>query len=204
MRFCSNPGNIIRKHSSPYWPVVVGIRPNVQPVVNALSVQNLRHPLIVAPAKIMLSRTQYDLHVVEVIIVRIWHKIGRVVEKDILIVIAIQVPFDVKSATHAKEVSYFFRVLERKIERLVAAKTTTCHADFIHTAFILNPRDQFFIEHAVVANVVIDAHTRMQVFGIKTVVVNAVDTVKFDLSSVHEPLNRLDQLEIFVFEKTPH
>ena len=173
---------IVREHFPPNRPIVIGKRANVQPVINALTLQNLRHPLVLSLAKIVFGSPQYDLHVIKMIVLRIGNKIRWIVKKHVVVVVATQMLLDVKSPAHAEHIGYFIWVFESKIQSVVPPKATTRYPNFVHITLLANGRNQFVIQHSVVAGVVVQAGGGMQVFGVPTIAVDAIDAIDFDFA----------------------
>ena len=183
---------------------MVGKRADIQPMVDAFTLQNLRHPLVFSLAKIVFGSTEYNLHVVELVILRIGNKIGWIVKKHVVIVVATQMLFDVKSATHAEHIGHFIGVFERKIQSVVPAKAATSYSNFVHITLLSNRRNQFVIQHPIVAGVIVQAGGGVQMFGVPAIAINAIDAVYFDFSRLNEPTSGFDEFEILVFVVPPH
>jgi hypothetical protein len=95
-------------------------------------------------------------------------------------------------------------VFEGKIQGMVPAKATTCYPNFIHITLLANGRNQLVIQHSVVAGVVIQAGGGMQMFGVPTIFVYAIDAVDFDFSRLNEPTSGFNEFKILVFVVPPH
>ena len=152
----------------------------------------------------MFGSAEYNLHVVEMIVLCIGNKIGWIVKKNIVVVVATQMLFDVKSAAHAEHVGHFIGVFEGKIQRVVPTEATTRYPNFVHITLLPDGGNQLLIQHPVVAGMIVQAGGGMQMFGVPTIAVDAIDAVDFDFSRLNEPTSRFDEFEILVFVVPPH
>jgi hypothetical protein len=90
--------------------------------------------------------------------------------------------FDVKSTTHAEHVGHFIGMFEGKIQSVVPAKATTRYSNFIYITFLPNGGNQFVIQHPVVTSMVVHSGGGMQVFGVPTITIDAIDAINFDFA----------------------
>ena len=173
-------------------------------MVDAFAGQNLGHPLVFAFAKIVFGGTQNYLHIVKMRILRIRDIIGRIIEKNIVIVMTFQVLFDVESTAHAEHVGHFIGVFESKIQGVVSTKTASGNTNFFYITLLTNGGYKLLVQHTVVAGMVVNTSRWMQMFGVPTVLVNAINTIDLDFAGFDEPAGGFNQFEVLVFIITAH
>ena len=137
-------------------------------------------------------------------VLRVRDIIRRAVEIHLLIVVPVEVLLDVERTAHTEEVRDLLRMPKRKIQGVVAAKAAARHPDFVHVTFRTDAGHELFVQHAVVERVVIDSLPGVQVLGIPTVHVNAVNTVQLDFPRLHKVPGRLHELEVLVLVVPAH
>ena len=81
------------------------IAPHIQPMGNALGIENVRHPHILILAHIALTGGQHDAHSTvpaqKPVVADIRHVIRRAVEVAVIIVMPVEKLMDIESSAHA-------------------------------------------------------------------------------------------------------
>lgn len=177
---------------------------DVEPIIDSFLVQDLGHPFVLSFAEILFGGSQNDLHVVKMLVLGIGHEIRGAVKIDVFVEIAFQVLLDIECAAHTKQIRYLLRVAERKVEGMIASKAASSYAYFIDIAFKPDFGNKFLMEHPVVEHVVEYPVFRMEVLGVPTIAVDAIDAIELDLAGFYEPARGFHELEIFIFEIPAH
>lgn len=149
----------------------------VELVTDAFMAQNLGHLVVAALAEIIFRRTQHNVHAVKFVVLCPRHKIGRVVEINVVVVIPTQKRPDVERCAHCEQVTDLFGMAEGEVQRVIPTKRRARNADFLNVTLALNARYEFFVQKFVVQNVVPDAGAGVQVFGVPAVFVDAANAV---------------------------
>src|SRR3954463_15857627 len=103
------------KHFPPRWPVMRSILSYIEPVINSFVPQDTRHLFIRIPAHIMSSGAEHDKHVVEIWALRVRYKIRRVIEIHVVVIVAIDLCFDIEGRTHVENIFHYIRVFKGEV-----------------------------------------------------------------------------------------
>src|SRR3954466_5062040 len=98
----------------------------------------------------MFTCSKYDPHIPDLRITEVPHKIYRVVEVNVVVIIIICKRPDVKNATHAKAIANLSRMPESKINGMISPKTAPCHHNPVVACFIFDSRKNFMQQESVV------------------------------------------------------
>lgn len=186
----------MREHFLPKRPVVLLPAPDVQPVVDAFLVEQVRKVLVGIQANIPFRGAQDDVHLPERRMVVARKEIYRVVKIDIIVVITIHKHFYVKGAAHGEHVADQFRVLKSEIGRMVAAKTRTCNGYLAPCCIPPDARHQLVKEHLIIPDMVPDPVCRMDTLVVPAQCVHAVGAENLNKAPLHVPVRGLYQTEV--------
>ena len=183
---------------------MVCVRAYVQPVGNSFGVQEVGHPFVLAFAKVVFRSAQHNFHIVKMGALCIGNEIGRAMKIHLLVIVPVEMLLDIERTAHTEEIRHLLRMPEGKIQGVIAAKTTPRYPDFIHLAFRADPGYELLVQHTVVEGMVIHPLPRMQVLGIPTVCIYAVNTVQLNFPRLHKVPGRFHELEILVLIVPTH
>src|SRR5215472_4281058 len=123
---------VLSRHPQPQRPVVPGvIVPHVQPVGNCLRVQNRGKLDVLIQAHVPIRRPEHDLHLPiaaqEPVIAQVRQKIRRTIVVAIVVIIPIQKLMNIVRPAHADAMCDHVGMLQRKVHRVISAKTAPRH-----------------------------------------------------------------------------
>ena len=177
---------------------------HVEFVTDTLAVQDLGHLYVAAFAEVVFRCAQDNVHPVKLVVLRARHEVGRVIEIDVVVVVAAQEGTDIESRAHGQQVTDLLGVPESKVEGVVPAERCATYAYFLNVTFTLNTGNQLFVQKFVVEDMVPDPGTGVQVLGIQTVFIDTANTVQFYFSRFYKPAGGLGKTEIPVFIVLSH
>ena len=172
-----NPAKIFWQLLFPDGPVVNTPGRHIELVPDSFAVQQTRHLVVGIFANIVFCSAQHNIHAVELVVVGVGQKVGRVIVVHIFVVVPVQKRLDVVGSAQQYQVPDLFGVLKRKVEGVVPTEGNPAHTNFLHIALPLNTRNEFFVQEAVVQYVVPDAGAGVQVLAVPAVQVDTGDAV---------------------------
>ena len=95
----------MRKHFAPYGPVVIGIRPNIEPVADVFLLEDGTHPFIVPATDIVFAGAQHNTHFPEIGIVVVRNIVHRIIKINGIVVESVGKLCNIKSAAHGKTIA---------------------------------------------------------------------------------------------------
>src|SRR5208282_124477 len=125
---------VLSRHPLPQRPIMLAVVPvDIQPMRNPLATQNRRHLYVRVQTHIPIRRSQYDLHLPdaaqEPLIAHVRQIVRRVVEINVVVVVAIELALDVERSAHADASRHHIRMPHGKIQCMIAAKAAPRHRD---------------------------------------------------------------------------
>src|SRR6266446_5585042 len=198
---------ILSRHPLPQRPIMPAVIPvDIQPMRNSLTLQNPCHLHVRIQAYIPIGRSQHNLHlpvpVQEPLIARVWQVIRRIIEIDIVIVIAVEEALDVKGSAHGYARRNHIRMPQGKIQRMITAETAPCHRDLRRPVFPLQIRQKLVDHIALVLHVPPNPRSRMSALVVPTLAVDAINAEYLDRAPIQLPGQRRDHPCIFILKKT--
>ena len=165
---------------------------------NILLAQNFTELEVVVEANVPITGAKDDFHVPEVAIVGVGHEVYRVVEIDIVIIIAVHERLDVKSTAEAEEVTHHLRMTERKVAGTEATETNPTASHASRTGIVPDLWHEFFRQEFIVLDM--PQNPKLGVYvSVPTGIVDAVGAKNLYEASFYEPTNRFQHPPIFSF-----
>src|ERR1035438_9773345 len=197
---------VLSRHPHPQRPIMLGvIPPNVQPMRNRLPIQNRRKLNILIQTNIPIRRSQHNLHLPvpaqEPVVRHVRQKVRRTIEITVIVVIPIQKLMNVERPAHAHAMGYYIRMLQRKIHRMIPAKTASCHGQ---PRCLILPADkwqQFMQNVALILQVPQHAHPRMHTLVVPALAIHAVRTKYLQFAAIDLSRQHANHSPIFILEK---
>src|ERR1035441_7708749 len=159
---------ILLRHPLPERPIVLAVvAVNIQPVWNSLRIQHCRHLHIRVQAHVPIRRSQHNLHLPvpaqKPVIAHVRQIVGRVVEVDIIVVIAVEETPNIERSAHGYASRNQVGMPQGKIQRLIAAKTAPRHRDLRGPVFPFQMPHELVQHVALVLHMPPDSRSRMHV-----------------------------------------
>src|SRR5665213_2421458 len=176
----------MRKHLTPYWPVVRCIRTHIQPVVDVFKMQDATQPLVFRFADIVFTGSEHNAHFPEIGVVVVYNKIHGIVEIHGVAVKSVDEPADVKSAAHGKAVTGQVRMTEGSIYSMVTAETASGEGHSFVARFMLRPGNQFGFQHMVITGIVMRTLLRGNGFVVPGLIVQTIGAVDLHFAVFNE------------------
>src|SRR5208337_174362 len=181
------PLKVLPRHPLPKRPIMLAvISVNVEPMRNPFATQNCRHLYVCVQAHIPVRRSQHDFHLPvaaqKPVIAHIRQVVRRIIEVDIVVVIAVEKALDVKRAAHGYARRNQIGMPHGKIQRMIAAKTASRHRDLRSPVLPLQVRHKLIDHIAFVLHVAPDPRSRMHTFVVPALAIHAVDAEDLDRS----------------------
>src|SRR5216683_3551839 len=200
---------ILFRHPLPQRPIMLAVIPvNIQPMRNALALQNPGHLHIRVQANVPVRRSQHNLHppapAQEPLIAQVRQVVPRIVEVAIVVVVAIEEAPDVERSAHGHARRNHIRMPHGKIQRVIAAKTASRQHHLRGPVPPLQIRQKLVDDVALVLHMPPDPRSRMGALVVPTLPVDAVHAEHLDRARFEFPAQRADHPRIFILKKTSH
>ena len=160
--------------------------------------------MVIVQANIPFRSAQNNFQVVIFPAFFVLHKINRIVKIYVVVGVAAHETTNVERTAHAEQIGHLVGVFEGEIKGVIAPKTATRHANFIHVTFALDGWHEFVVQKTVVNRIVVSPRRRAEVFAIPTVFVDAVNAVEFHFAIFNKPPRRLREAHVAVLVETAH
>src|ERR1700676_1874046 len=179
---------------------------DIQAMRNPFALQNPRHLHIRVQAHIPIGRSQHNLHLPipaqEPFIARVRQVIRRIIEVDIVIVIAVEEALDIEGSAHGHARRNHIRMPQGKIQRMITAETAPRHRDLRRPVFPLQIRQKLVDHVTLVLQVPPNPRSRMSALVVPTLAVDAIYAEYLDRAPIQLPGQRADHPCIFILKKT--
>src|SRR5947209_10528263 len=192
-----NLRQIIRQHVAPVIPIMAAPFAVIEPVLNALRIQNLRQPIRFVAGVVPFAGADDDAHVA------VFPRIGRVrqifvrtIEINVVVVIAVEEIADIERPAQTDEVTYGIGMPERDISGVISAEARSANRDSTSMALASRQIEYVVYDHIFVSVMGFHPIGRMNFFVVKTFEIDRVRAIDGDFAVVDVPGNRIDQTEI--------
>src|ERR1700724_546843 len=151
---------------------------------------------------IPLASAEHDPHMPQVVevprIAQLRQVVHRVVEVDVVVVIALQELADVEGAAHADQVRHLVGMAQRHVHRVIAAEAAAGDRHPPAAGVGARMLEDLLHDDLLVGHVGLDAVGGMDAVVVPALRVDAVGTIELHPPGVHERRGRLDQAEVLV------
>src|SRR5208337_2251323 len=159
-------------------------------------------------AEIPVRRSQHNSHLPdlaqELLVAQVRHIVRRVVEIDIVIIVAVKEALDVERSAHGNARRNQIRMAQGKIQRVIAAKTASGNGNLRSLVLPLQVRQKLVGDVTLVLHMPRDACSRRHALVVPALAVDAVHAEQLKRSRFQFPGQRADHSRVFILEKTPH
>ncbi len=188
----------MRKHFTPYRPVMRRIWPHVKPVADIFLLKNEIHPFIIWFADIVFTCSENNTHLPEIGVVVCRDIIYRIIKVNGIVIIAICKLLDIECTAHGETIAGQFRMPESSIHCMIATKTATGKCHSFKPCLMLGPGNKFRCDHPVKSLLVISPGVGRNGFIIPALRINAVRTINFYPSIFKKPFGGFDHSLILI------
>src|SRR5882672_768280 len=201
---------ILDGHTQPQRPIVNAVvAPDVQPVRNGLGVHNSRHLHVLVQAHVPVGCGENPSHALAILaqkplIAHVRQVVRGVVEVAVVIVVAVQKLLDVIGPTHTDAVRDHVRMLERKIQCLVAPEAAPGYGKLSTFVLIADQRQNVVEDVALILHVSQDPPARMGALVVPAFEVHAIRAENLKLAAVDFVTEHTNHAPVGIFEKAAH
>jgi len=189
------------EHVQPKRPIVLNITAHIEPVRDIFAAEHFTKLKVTIQADIPIRGSENYLHFPEFRVIGAGHKIDRIIEVNVVIVVAMHKRFNIVGTAEVKQVTNHVRMTESEVTSAKAAKADAGASDFIGAGVVPNLRYPFFGEKAIVLDVAFHAVLRVDV-SVPAVIINTVRAKDLHETTLHEPAETLDHSSVFGFAVT--
>lgn len=194
----------MRKHLAPQRPIVLRPAANIQPMRHVFLTQQMGQVFVGVEADIPFGSAQHNFHPPQVAMVEPRQIVDGVVKIYVVVVIAVEERFDIKSPAHAEEVANYLGVLESEIDGVITPKAGAGYRYFAYAGIPAHAMHYFFEYHFIVPNMVSHPLGWVDLFVVPTVRIYAIGAKYLYQPLLNIPARRVDEIEIFALKITPH